>query len=845
MLRTTLAGLRMHKARLVTTALAIALGVMFVTGTLVFGDTLEEGYSTKVLGAADEYAAVAIPAWDEGAPADPEAPAPVLPADTLEQIRDLPEVAAAGGMTRGDAPLLDKDGRAVGSVPTIGMSVGPDTRFQPAEGSLPEGSGEAALATTSADATGYGVGDTVTVLDSEDERHEFTVSGLIDFGVDRELSYRGVVAFDEDTTREMTGAEGYSEIDARAAEGVTDAEVVRAVEGVTGSDTHVETGAAYGDRLAAEAGGDTQVLTVGLMLFALISVLVAAIVIYNTFAILVAQRQREMALLRCVGSARGQVFLSVLTEALVVGLVASAVGVAVGVGAGWAGFAFGGEALGADASQPLVVGVLPVVVGMTVGTVMALGAALLPAWRATRVPPLAALRTSATAQGLEKGIGWVRITVGAVLFLISGGIVFAATDGDSTGPTGMVLTTVAGLVCFVGVVVLSPLLVRAVVAAVSPAMRRIGVASMLAADNSRRSPKRAATAMIALTVGATLITGYAVVSASLKTTMDERLAEQFPADYRISASLDDPDAVVPQSAVDALEESDAIGTVVERRRTSTESDDASGDLAVRSYIGATLGEDIKSDAVSGSLADMGPGKVAVSEEYAGGREAGDVLPLATEDGEQEYEIAAVLKDGGGMRGVTLAPQDFEKAFPDVDGAAGVLVDGAEDASAQQVRDAVYDAVADAPKVGVSSMAEMRAQFDDMLNIAFLAIAAMLGLAIIIAVFGIANTMALSVLERTRESAMLRALGLARGQLRRMLSIEAVVLCLIGAGVGILLGIVFGWAAGTTALESMVFTLPVAQIAVFIGVAVAAGLLASVLPGRKAAGASITGALASE
>lgn len=845
MLRTTLAGLRMHKARLVTTALAIALGVMFVSGTLVFGDTLQAGFSTKMMGSADDFAAVAVPAVDEDAPADPEAPAPTLPADTLEQVRDLPEVAAAGGMTRGDAPLLDKDGRSVGTMPTVGMGLGEGTRFQPEEGALPEGSGEVALATTSAEATGYGVGDTVTVLDSEGERHEFTVSGLVDFGVDGELAYRGVVAFDEDTARQMTGAEGYSEIDATAAEGVGDAAVVSAVEGVAGSDADVETGADYGAQLAQNAGADTQVLTVGLMLFALISVFVAAIVIYNTFAILVAQRQREMALLRCVGSARGQVFRSVLTEALVVGLLASAVGVAAGMAAGWAGFAFGGEALGADTSQSLVVGPLPVAVGMTVGTVMALGAALLPAWRATRVPPLAALRTSATAQGLEKGIGWTRIVIGAVLFLISGGIVFVATNSSSLGTTGMVLTTVAGLICFVGVVVLSPLLVRAVVAAVSPLMRRIGVASMLAADNSRRSPKRAATAMIALTVGATLITGYAVVNASLKTTMDEMLAEQFPADYLVSAPMDEPDAVIPQSSVDALKESDATGTVIEQRQTYIESDEATGDLPVSTYIGGTLGDDLKNDAVSGSLADVGPGKVAVSEGYAGGREAGDMLALATEDGEKDYEIAAVLQDGGVLWGATLTPRDFEKAFPSVDGTSDMLVNGADGASAQQVRDAVYDAVADAPTVGVDSMAEMKAQFDDVLNIAFLAIAAMLGLAIIIAVFGIANTMALSVLERTRESAMLRALGLARGQLRRMLSIEAVVLCLIGAGVGIVLGVVFGWAAGVAAMPGMVFTLPVAQIAVFIGVAVAAGLLASVLPGRKAAGQSITGALASE
>ncbi|WP_026120870.1 ABC transporter permease [Nocardiopsis potens] len=836
-----MAGLRQHKTRLATTALAIALGVMFVTGTLVFSGTLKEAFSAQVMGAADKFAAVARPAAEQ---ADPEKPA-VLPEKTLEQVRGLDEVAEAGAVLRGDAPLLDKDGRAVGGMPTAGLGLEGETRYSADEGALPSAADEVALATTSADATGYRVGDRVTVLDAEGAEHEFTVSGLVDFGTDMELAYRGAVVFQADTARELTGAEGYAEIDATAAAGASDEAVADAVAAAAGSAAEVETGAAMGERLAEDAGTQATAFAVALMMFALVSVFVACIVIYNTFAILLAQRQREMALLRCVGAGRGQVFRGVLLEALVIGLLSSAIGVAAGIGLGWAGIHFGSQALGADGSgTTLVVGVLPVAVGLVVGMAMTLVAALVPAVRATRVPPLAALRTSATAQGMEKGIGWKRIAVGTLFFLVSAGLVTVALMA-APDPVSLVLSVVAGLVAFVGVVVLSPLIVRAVVAAVSPLMKRIGVPSMLAADNSRRSPKRAAAAMIALTVGATLITGYAVVNASLSKTMNHMLDEQFPVDYQIAAPMDGEEAAIPARVAEELRSSPAIGTAWEERLTYVESPDASGDMPVRTYIGAVVGEDVSDTVESGDLSDLGPGKVAVSKGYAGGRTAGDELTVATAEGERTYEIAAVTADMGTLWGATLAPEDFKAGFPGIKEPDTIGVRGADGASAAEVRDAVYDSVADDPLLRVDSTAEMRGQFDDMLELAFIAIAAMLGLAILIAVFGIANTMALSVLERTRESALLRALGLSRGQLRRMLSIEAVVLCLIGAGVGIGLGVLFGWAAASAILPNMVFGVPLGQIAVFVAVAVVAGLLASVLPGRRAAGTSISGALASE
>ncbi|WP_433700751.1 FtsX-like permease family protein [Nocardiopsis sp. CA-288880] len=917
MLRTTLAGLRMHKSRYVTTVMAILLGVMFVSGTMVFADTLNANYEKSVMGSATSVDAIAVPTAEEPEdPAEPSEPEPLTDAQ-LDGVRALPEVAAADGIVSGQAVLLDRDGRAFGFMPPAAISIGEPSRFSAAEGELPGGPDELALAGSTAEQAGFGVGDTVTVLDPAQEEREFTVTGLVDFGVDPGYSYGGALVFSPDTVGEMTGAAGYTEIDVLASEGHTDEQAAEAVAALLGDSAEVQTGEAFGLEMAESAGGDTAMMRTALLLFAFIAMFVAGIVIYNTFAILIAQRQREMALLRCVGAKRGQVFRSVLLESVAVGLIASALGVLAGVGIGMAGAAFGGPLLGMGGSVPVVITPVAVVVGLAVGTVVTVCSALVPATRATRVPPLAALRTSATAGGLEKGTGWMRVVFGLLTFLVSAALV-TLTQVSGPNQLGPVIVTAAALIAFVGVVVLGPLLVRGIVRLVGVPLRRVGVPSMLAVDNSTRSPRRAATAMIALTVGATLITGYSVVSASLETTMTRMLDEQFPVDYQVSAqySMDGasggdtaaeeapaedgapaedtvqppPDGaqegqegegpvdgapaedgaaedggtspeegadtsasdgtgmpLVPTAVEHALAESPLLDKVIAQRGGTVEGYGASpvGSLPVSTYDGAELGVDITGEAVEGEISGFGPGEVLVSEGFADGLGVGDTLSLPSPDGGVDLEIAAVLADAQTLRGAVVSPEDFATLFPDTTDSEMVYVRAAEGADASEVRDAVYTAVDDHPTMQVMSVAEMKNQFSDMMDIAFYTIAAMLGLAIVIAVFGISNTMALSVLERTRESALLRALGLAKGQLRRMLGVEAVLLCLIGAGIGIVLGVVFGWAAGAATLPDMVLTVPAGQIAVFIAVAVLAGLLASVLPARRAAGASITGALASE
>ena len=902
MLRTTLAGLRLHTSRYITTMLAILLGVMFVSGTMVFADTLDADYEKTVMGAATSVDAIAVPSEDQGAVAD-ESPADqaLLTKEQLDDVRALPEVAEAEGMIRGQAVLLDSEGRAFGYIPPAAVSIGKTNRFSPNEGELPTSGDEIALATSTAQQTDFGVGDTVTVLDLQEEERELTVVGLVDFGVDASFSAGGALVFDQATAEAMTGVSDYDEIDVIAAEGHTDEQVADAVASVLGPRADVRTGEDFGLTMAENAGADTEMMRIALLLFAFIAMFVAGIVIYNTFAILIAQRQREMALLRCVGAKRSQVFGSVLAESLVVGLVSSALGVLSGVGIGMLGARFGGSLMGGDSTVSVVVTPTAVVTGLLVGTVVTVLSALVPALRATRVAPLAALRTSAIAAGLEKGTGRVRVVLGLLAFLASAAMVGLSR---AMGPNqmGPVIVTAAALIAFLGVVVLGPLLVRGIVHVVGVPLKKVGVPSRLAVDNSTRSPRRAATAMIALTVGATLITGYSVVSASLETTMTQQLDEQFPMDYQISpqqalegtvgedtedvqdtseddvegpeapsedheegseegehaatedAAEDTPDdtedelpdfPTIPAEVRDSLEVQEALDTTIGSRNTHVELDDGQL-LSVNTYAGGEIGVDITSETIEGDLTEVGPGKAAISEGYVDDLAVGDTLTLPSETGQDlSVEIVAVVEPMQFLTGATLDTEDFTTAFPEIVEDDHLFVRAAQDADPAEVRDAVHAAVDDHPTMQVSSVAEVKNQFTEIMDIAFYTIAAMLGLAIIIAVFGISNTMALSVLERTRESALLRALGLGRAQLRRMLSVEAVLLCLIGASIGIVLGVVFGWAAGASVLPGMIFSAPMDQIAVFIAVAVVAGLVAAVLPARRAARTSITGALASE
>ncbi|MDH2430027.1 ABC transporter permease [Sphaerisporangium sp. TRM90804] len=835
MLRTTFAGLLAHKLRLVLTSLAITLGVGFIAGTFVLTDTLQAGFDQRIAASADKVDVAVLPGDSRG-----DGPARLLPAD-LDAVRRVPGVAEAHGLVRGEAALIGKDGKAVGDTATAGVSVvtGRLNRTLVTRGTAPAAADQVVVDDGTARLRGFAPGDTVRVLDHDGKPHTFKLVGLFDVGVDQELGFYGAVGFTPETALAMTGERGYAEIDAAAADGVAPETLRGTIASAVGGATAL-TGAQFGERLAKASGADLQIVTLGLLMFGLVAMLVAALVIYNTFNILVAQRTREMALLRCIGATRGQVFGSILLESVVVGLLSSALGLLTGFGLGAGMLAvlrgLGNELPVAD----MALAPRTVVVAVAVGLLVTVVAALLPARTATRVAPIAALRTETGETTFRTG---VLRAVFAGLFLLAGAGATVTGVTMDPGQVALYIVMGGGVLTFFAVLILGPVIVRPLSAFAGwlPA-KLAGVPGRLALDNSRRNPKRSATTTVALTVGVTLMTLISVITATTRATYTAQLDEQFPVDYMVSTQNSDAErAGLPAALADGLRARPDIASVVQVKETEAKAG------AGRQMVGTFDGP--YTPAMSAGSADAFTGASAlvsagVAKEL--GLRPGDTLPLDTpEAGNVTVRIAGVL-DAGGMPlpGVVLPSASFADYFGRVDDSR-LLVNAKDGVTSDVSRRTVEAAAQPYPTVKVVSSTQVRSQFDETLDMMLLIVTGLLGLAILISLLGIANTLSLSVHERARESALLRSLGLTRPQLRRMLSVEALVLGLIGALVGTALGITFGWAATHSLLKDILFRIPTTQVLLFIALSGLAGVLAAVLPGIKASRASVVASLAGD
>ncbi|WP_242908781.1 ABC transporter permease [Actinomadura terrae] len=854
MLRTTLAGLLAHKLRLLLTAVAITLGVGFISGTFVLTDTMDQGVERTFAKSAGKVDVAVLPPTAGGSKHDD------IPTDVLRKVRAIPGVTDAQGTVRGEAALVGKDGKTVGDYPTVGLSVptGRLLRFDVDQGRVPSGATEAVLNKEVADRAGYKVGDAVTVLDHAGRPHRFTVVGIVDFGIDNEASAQGGVGFDAATALAMTGTKGYREIDVLGVDRTKVAAAVGgpAVRGSAGGGSYeVLTGDGLAKRLAKAAGADTEIIRTGLLIFGLVAMLVSALVIYNTFSILIAQRMREMALLRCVGATRRQVFGGVLVESAVVGVVGSLLGILAGIGLGAAAVA----AISRFASEVPVDGLTfagrTAVVGLAVGVTVTVLSALLPARAATRVPPVAALRSELEPAAGRFRLGRVRTAL-TVLFGAAGlalGALGSLQMGK--GPTAMYVVAFGGAVFFLAVVMGMPALVRPFgrVAGAVPA-RLGGVPGRLAVENARRTPRRTATTTIALTVGVGLMSLFAVVAASSKATSAAKLAEQYPVEFQVEARGGagpghETGGVVPHALAETLAKRPEFAQVFEVLGKDTELNGKS--VTVASLTGRALGTVLKPRLESGSEAalrpgGLQPGTVLVDKIFADGKglSAGQTVQLKTAHGRVPVKIAAVYSSSAPL-GEVLAPEaDFRRYFG-APGQSAIYVQDKDGVPAEAARRVVEDAARPYPTAKVYSAAEFEESVSKAIDMILMIFGGLLGLAIVIALFGIANTLTLSVVERTRESALLRALGLTRRQLRRMLSVEALVMAVIGAFTGVVLGIAFGWAATRAMAEGSVFSLPYLQVIGFVVLAGAAGTVAAVMPARRAAKASIVESLATD
>ncbi len=847
MLRSTLARLRAHKLRLVATALAIVLGVGFVAGTLIFGDTAKAALFDQFARTAKNVDVFAT------APHGADA----LPLTASDTARGVSGVAAADGRMVHQLPLLGRNGRLVTNAggPGIGLSAGtvPALReYDVTAGRAPTGPGEAALAEDTAKLAKYRVGDTVTVLDGEQNKRTLKLVGIVSFGTARDYANTSVVVLGQPDLMALTGAKSYSQVVVQAAPGVAQADLAQRLKPLFPKEVRVATGDKIRSELAADSIGEVDRFVTVLQLFAWIAVLVSGFVIYNTFNILMAQRMRELALLRCIGASRRQLFGSVLLEALVVGVLGAVLGVGMGLAVAYGLFS-GVKMIGMPLpSHTLVLTSTPVIVALVVGVVVTMASAFIPAIRATRVAPLSALRTAAVAKvGSVRG-RIVLITL-AVLAAGAGTALTVWGHGMKDRQTGVMLVMAGGVVNFLAVLLTAPLFVGPLTAAVGWLPGRIfGTPAKLASANARRNPGRAAATTVALMIGVGLMSASSVAVASAEATANAELTENYPVDYILQAAWLD-DGAQPEEGVRREDPKGVPPAVAQKLRTD------------RTFSGVARVRRMQADVDTGGMplgaidpaglgvvnlhADVKPGTIALDRQQAKQlkKKVGDQVTVKIEDGPSRTFTVSALIAGSIHTGLAVVTWDDFATLHQVKDDGVVLVRKADAVSAQRSRDRLDAALKDYPLVQIDSLADWREEITGAIDKIIGVVAALLGFAILIALIGIMNTLSLSVFERTRESAMVRALGLTRGQLRGTLLVEAVLMAVVGALVGISFGVTYGWI--TTALmfhdNALVMHVPVGQLTGYVALAALAGVVAAVLPARRAAKTSVVAAMATE
>ncbi|WP_405457650.1 ABC transporter permease [Streptomyces sp. NBC_00101] len=843
MFRTALRNVLAHKARLLMTVLAVMLGVAFVSGTLIFTDTLGNAFRNQ---SAKSYDDVAVAVSTASGRHDDSAAG--LDATTLERIRALDGVAGATGRVSGFAGVADRDGKLIGNGwSTTGGNFAPgedgeDASYTFTSGGGPAKDGQIALDASSAGKGRYHVGDRVRVATNGPVK-EYTLTGVFTTEDGAVNAGGSLVLFEEATAQRLFLRPGeFQEATVAAAPGASDAQLLAEVKTLLPEGAEARTGQALADEQAERIEDGLGNLDTILLVFAGIALFVGVFLIANTFSMLIAQRTRELALMRAVGASRRQVKRSVLTEAALVGLIASAIGFALGVGLAAALRSAMGVVGGKIPAGPLVVAPGTVLAAFGVGVVITVLAAWLPARRAAKIAPVAAM-SSVHAVASTRSLVVRNSIGGAVTLLGTAGIVGGAATG---GTNGRVLIAGGAFLALIGIIVLIPLLSRPAVALVRPLLTRVfGVSGKLAAQNAVRNPRRTGATASALAIGLTLVTGISVLGVTLGQAVDRMTTDNIKADYMVSMASGD---ALDPAALEALRKADGVTAVSPQQANwltlGGEQHAASG------VTPGDIEEVFALKTVTGSLDSLAAGRIAVDADTARTNhwKTGDTLPATFEDEKKgEVTIGATYESNEFLSSPVLLPEELANAHSEVPDIREIWLTTDGGASAANER-AVVDALGDNPAMSVMDRQDMRDMFGGFINLALNIMYGLLAMALLIAVLGVVNTLAMSVFERKQEIGMLRAIGLDRARIKRMIRLEAVVISLFGAVVGVLLGTFLGWAIGRTiasAIPHYELVIPWARIGIFLVLAALVGVLASLWPARSAARLNMLTAIKTE
>ncbi|MFG2234150.1 ABC transporter permease [Streptomyces sp. NPDC048723] len=850
MFRTALRNVLAHKARLLMTVLAVTLGVAFVSGTLVFTDTLKKSLSGQ---SAKDYAGVAVSVTSYGQGRDENGEKegePGLSQATLDKVKALPGVATVSGRVTGFAGVGDENGKLIGAgwankgANFTPVKDGKDPRYTFVQGAGPAKADEVALDKATADTGTYKVGDKVRVATNGPVK-EYSLAGVFTTEDGAVQAGGSLVLFETKVAQELYLKPGYfMEMSVAAKDGTSADTLLADIKPLVDSKhTTAQTGAALAAKQAKDIEKGLSQMSTMLLIFAAISLFVGIFLIYNTFTMLVTQRTKELALLRAVGANRGQVMRSVLAEALVVGALSAAVGLLSGIGLAVAMRSVIGSIGAKLPGGDLVIAPGTIIAALVIGILVTTIAAVLPAWRTGRIAPVAAMGSAhlpATAKSLV-----VRNVIGSIISVLGIGLVLL---GVSTGGNSGRMTIGAGaFFMLIGMIVLLPLLSKPVIGAVRPLLQKVfGIPGKLASQNAVRNPRRTAVTAASLAIGLTLVTTLSVLGITVGKVVDRMSTEKLKADYKVSMANDM--GYLDTSVAETLAKTPGIKAV----SPQTAGYFMVGD-SFRSASGVTpaaIGQLLNIETVSGSVDSLGKGEVLVAEKTAKSQElaVGSTIKVKYEDGQEgTLKVGAVYKDMEGLLSPYVLDDKILSQHSEESAVSEVYVN-VEGGSSKAGQQKVVDALGKNPAINVATRQDMRNEMGGQINLMLNIMYGLLGMALIISVLGVVNTLAMSVFERTQEIGMLRAIGLDRGRVKNMIRLEAVAISLFGAVLGVAIGVFLAWAVGSTIAKSMPnyeLILPWDRIGIFLLLAAVVGVLAAMWPARSAARLNMLTAIKTE
>ena len=848
MWRATIKGLIAHRVRLMLTAISIVLGVGFVAGTYILTDTMNRAFD-NLFNQVTKGIAVqvsGIPKFKGGSSGVDAGPPERVPGSLVAVVANVPGVRDAEGALAGYAQLVAKNGKAVttGGAPTFGVSATKDPQLSgahPRSGRPPARAGEVGIDARTARKYHFAIGDEVTVL-LQGPPIRARIVGIFGFGSADNLGGATLTVFDPQTAQVVLNGGGkWDTIDVAAKPGVAPSDLRARIQAVLPSGFQAKTGTQAGQDTSNDIKKSLSFFNIALLVFAGIALFVGAFTIYNTFSILIAQRTRELGLMRALGASVAQVRRSVIVESLIVGVVASGVGLGFGfvIALGLQGLLRSfGIVLPSTTTQ-----LLPrtIIAAVLVGVVTTVVSSVVPAMRASRVPPVAAMRDTGPAEyaGSRR-----RVIVGAI---VSAAGITALMVGlfavKGAAPVGL-----GAAVIFLGVAMLSPVFARPVSRVLGAPLPKVaGISGKLGRENAMRNPRRTASTAAALMIGLGLIGFVSIFSASVKSSAASALERTLRADYAVIPTSFNGQSGFSLDVAQRLRASKKFSAVVEFRTGVFGFKGSARLLYGTDPAHVAQVQDLQVPA--GALAALGPNDVIVKNTIADSEHwtVGRTIPVVfSRTGNKTLRIVGIYGSNAVQTDFVVSMATYEQNFvSQLDQI--VLIKTAPGIPQKDARATAEAIVKSFPTVKVQNQAELRDTQAKQLNMILGLITALLGLALIIALFGIVNTLALSIFERTREIGLLRAVGMARRQVRAMVRWEAMLIAVFGAILGIAVGAFFGWAM-VSALSSQGIdrlSIPAGQLIGYVVFAGVAGVIAALGPARRAAKLNVLEAITTE